>query len=82
MFVFTLGQNNGSNVVKLGARHICCPLLVLSLEDVLVKLMFWALGTSVLDYYAALNIIKLFFISPIQDALKCAASGSQLGLPT
>ena len=71
-----------SAVVKLGARHICCPLLVLSLEDVLVKLMFWALGTSVLDYYAALNIIKHFFISPIQDALKCAASGSQLGLPT
>ncbi|KAL5176398.1 Mitochondrial proton/calcium exchanger protein [Glycine soja] len=36
-------------VVKLGARRICCPLLVLSLEDVLVKLMDFSLNLAPVD---------------------------------
>ncbi|KAG4399284.1 hypothetical protein GLYMA_08G202800v4 [Glycine max] len=38
-----------SAVVKLGARRICCPLLVLSLEDVLVKLMDFSLNLAPVD---------------------------------
>ncbi|KAG5001585.1 hypothetical protein JHK87_022657 [Glycine soja] len=36
-------------VVKLGAWRICCPLLVLSLEDILVKLMDFSLNLAPVD---------------------------------
>ncbi|KAK7349197.1 hypothetical protein VNO77_06373 [Canavalia gladiata] len=35
-----------SAVVKLGSRRICCPLLILSLEDILVKLMDFSLNLA------------------------------------
>ena len=38
-----------SAVVKLGARRICCPLFVLSLEDALVKLMDFSLNLAPVD---------------------------------
>ncbi|KAK7294238.1 hypothetical protein RJT34_17125 [Clitoria ternatea] len=38
-----------SAVVKLGSRRICCPLLVLSLEDVLIKLMDFSLNLASVD---------------------------------
>ncbi|RDX65393.1 hypothetical protein CR513_55957, partial [Mucuna pruriens] len=38
-----------SAVVKLGSRRICCPLLVLSLEDVLVKFMGFSLNLASVD---------------------------------
>ncbi|TKY64461.1 LETM1 domain-containing protein YLH47 [Spatholobus suberectus] len=38
-----------SAVVKLGSRRICCPLLVLSLEDALVKLMDFSLNLASVD---------------------------------
>ena len=36
-------------MVKLGAWRICCPLLVLSLEDILVKLMDFSLNLAPVD---------------------------------
>jgi len=36
-------------VVKFGSRHICCSLLVLSLEDVMVKLMDFSLNLASMD---------------------------------
>ncbi|KAJ1388758.1 LETM1-like [Sesbania bispinosa] len=39
----------GSAVVKLGSGRICCPLIVLSLEDVLVKLMDFSLNLASVD---------------------------------
>ncbi|ESW07647.1 hypothetical protein PHAVU_010G146900 [Phaseolus vulgaris] len=38
-----------SAVVKFGSRHICCSLLVLSLEDVMVKLMDFSLNLASMD---------------------------------
>ncbi|XP_047174379.1 uncharacterized protein LOC124842015 isoform X2 [Vigna umbellata] len=38
-----------SAVVKFGSRHICCSLLVLSLEDVLVKLMDFSPNLASMD---------------------------------
>ncbi|XP_014516038.1 uncharacterized protein LOC106773800 isoform X2 [Vigna radiata var. radiata] len=38
-----------SAVVKFGSRHICCSLLVLSLEDVLVKLMDFSPNLAYMD---------------------------------
>ncbi|XP_027906879.1 uncharacterized protein LOC114166358 isoform X2 [Vigna unguiculata] len=38
-----------SAVVKFGSRHICCSLLVLSLEDVLVKLMDFSPNLASID---------------------------------
>ncbi|KAK7255432.1 hypothetical protein RIF29_28841 [Crotalaria pallida] len=38
-----------SAVVKLGTRRICCPILLLSLENVLVKLMDYSLNLASVD---------------------------------